>query len=319
MRPSRFQIAIALAIGAHAMAWRIQPVAPPPLSRAEVVVLEEPSVDVELVADPTADVDRDLLAPTSLGRGGARSLEPRSRGDRAATTDHVEPPPQPDDGSPVASLWTVDPATQRDIGLRGTRTFATAPPPASDADLVRDRAQRSIADSLRDGELAAGDTTSGPIVRALQDSTRQSVAPVNGHATFDAVIDAGGFLVSIGTVDATSGREGWDGVAKASAGSLVGHKLRTSKRGLVVRIEITSREQLPSGSRGGVGGDVLGDGTGQQPHALDVHVLPYAPSHDGAWGKKEDFTPLTGSFDVSDIGSHGQRVVGARVTSVRDL
>jgi len=319
VRPSRFQLALAVAAVAHATAWLVRP-APrpaPPIALAELAP-SEPSFEIDVVAETLPATGRDTLAPTATGRGDSRPLH-ALRGIAVGPPDQVESVAAPSADSAVASLWNVEPSMQRDIGIRGPRTFATSPPPPSDAEMLRNRAQRAIEDSLRDGELASVDATSGPIAHALTDSTRQSVAPVDGRATFDVVIDAGGVLLSIGTVDTTSNRAAWEGVAKASAGSLVGRKLRTSKRGLVVRIEISSRELLPSGASGGVGGDVLGDGSGP-PHAVDVHVLPIAPSHDGAWGKKDgEFTPLTGSFDISDIGAHGQRVVAARVASVRDL
>lgn len=321
VRLSRFQLALAVAAVAHAATWRVRPAPRPPLPVALAELApSELSFDIDVAAEPLPATGRGTLAPSTTGRGDSRpSRAGAVRGGTVGPTDQVESVPASPADSAVAGLWNVDPSTQRDIGIRGPRTFATSPPPPSDSEMLRNRAQRAIDDSLRDGELTSVDTTTGPISHALTDSTRQSIAPVNGRATFDVVIDAGGVLLSIGTVDATSNRAAWEDVAKASAGSLAGRKLRTSKRGLVIRIEIASRELLPSGASGGIGGDVLSDGSGP-PHAVDVHVLPIAPGHDGAWGKKDgEFTPLTGSFDVSDIGAHGQRVVGARVASVRDL
>lgn len=325
MRPTRFQLALAVAAFAHAMAWlerptgTIAPNAPVIASSLDEATIEIDTSEAPQTAGPSgASTGTEAHAGTSTP-GLARTFAgEHGRDDSSAAAPSDSASAAPSSSAPVMSVWNMDALAQRELGVGDTRSFAAPPPPISDSEIARSRIQRTIEDGLRDHELASGDPVSGPIVRALEDSTSRSLAPVNGRATFDAVIDAGGVLLSIGTVDTTSNKTAWDDVAKASVATLTGHKLRTSKRGVVVRIEIASREQLPSGASRGVGGDVLGDGSGT-PHAVDVHVLPTAPSTKDGWGRKTDFTPLSGSFDVSDIGAHAQRVVGAHVMSVRDL
>lgn len=322
IRPSRFQLAFAFAALAHAGAWWLRPSAPAPVVEQSADPAPTFEVEVAESTTPTAPHGDSSGASVQGVVADARTTE-RSWGGIVSSTTPSTGPSAIESAAPSAShaptisVWNVDAISQNELGVGETRSFA-AVKPRSDAEIAQDRVQRGLEDGLRDHELAAGDPVSGPIVRALEDSTSRSLAPVNGSATFDAVISAGGVLVSIGTVGAPVGKPYWDDVAKESATALAGQKLRTSKRGLVVRIEITSREQLPSGAGGGVGGDVLSDGSGR-PHAFDVHVLPTAPSTKDGWGRKSEFTPLGGSFDLSDIGAVKRRVIGAQVTAVRDL
>lgn len=320
IQASRFPLALALAAFAHVGAWWLRPSAAPP-SVASVDVA--PTFEVE-IAESSPNVHDD--SPGGALENHARTSTSRTTSSWGGVVSDSAPATGPSaiesaapatGQAPTVSVWNVDALTQDDLGVGDTRSFA-AVTPRTDAEVVHDRVQRGIEEGLRDRELAAGDPVSGPIVRALEDSASRSLAPVNGSATFDAVISAGGVLLSINAVGTPAGKAYWDDVAKESSTTLVGKKLHPSKRGLVVRIEITSREQLPSGSGGGVGGDVLSDGSGQ-PHALDVHVLPTAPSTKNGWGRKAEFTPLVGSFDVSDIGATKRRVIGAHVTAVRDL
>jgi hypothetical protein len=205
------------------------------------------------------------------------------------------------------SVWNTDAIAQRELGVGETRSFAVPPPPVSERDIVRDRVQRSITDGLRDREVAAGgDPMSGPVSRALEDATTHGLGPVNGRATFDAVINAAGMIVSVGAVDASSDRSAWDDVAKATATSLVGRQLRTSKRGVIVRIEITSREQLASGASPGHGVQASG------PVVNPVYI----PNETHATGGGN---VINGTFDLSDIGSTPRRVISSHVTGIRDL
>ncbi len=323
-QPRRFQLALALAAFAHAGAWWLRPSSPPAVTERAITSADvEPTFEVE-ISESTTSARGDSLTGASDSHARATATRTTSSwGGVASDSAPATGPSAIESASPAAShapvvtVWNVDAITQSDLGVGETRTFA-AVKPRTDAEVAQDRVQRGLEDGLRDQELAAGDPVSGPIVRALEDSTSRSLAPVNGTATFDAVISAGGVLLSIGTVGTPAGKTYWDDVAKESSTTLGGQKLRASKRGLVVRIEITSREQLPSGAGGGVGGDVLSDGSGQ-PHAFDVHVLPTAPSTKSGWGRKAEFTPLGGSFDLSDIGATKRRVIGAHVTAVRDL
>ncbi len=316
MKPSRFHLTLALAASLHGGAWLVRNAT---ATRVVSMSHDEPqSFDIEIApslspGDPSQDhiatrSQVDVSSTLSARPSGSPHSAPSSSGDVELST------PTPANSNAVMNVWNMDAVAQQQLGVTGNRTFATPPPPISDNEIVRQRVQHSIQDGLRDQEVASGDPVSGPIVHALEEGTRASLAPINGRATFDAVLDAGGVVLSIGTVDSTSNRSDWDTVARTSAATLIGKRLRTSKNGLVVRIEVTSRVQLPSGSLPGVGGDVLKDSSGDKstPHAGQVSVLKMAP-------KKPDLVVLEFGFDVSDIGAHPTRVVAAHVTSLRDL
>lgn len=311
---ARFPLALGLAAALHAAVWASHAARSGSPAAAAVEAARDDGVEVELdeAAEVAAHAETKLAALDSKGDVSARAA-----GQGALRVKGVDAQPDtsgpesaaaapPSSSGPVTSVWNMDALAQRDLGVGDARTVPV-PPPVSEREMVRDRIRRSLQDGLRDQEVAAGgDPTSGPVMRALRDATDEGLGPVNGTATFDAVISAAGVIVSVGVVDASSSRGDWDRIARESLRSLAGKTLRTSSGGVVVRLQITSREQLPSGAAPGHAVDVSGPSVDPRFSADETHAT-------GAGNV------LHGSFDLSDIGATSRRVISAHVVTIRDL
>ncbi len=175
----------------------------------------------------------------------------------------------------------------------------------------KSEASRRTENMLR-ADLAAHDTAiglgpDGPVIAALEDHARRSVA--NGRATFDITVDARGLVVSLTAVGATESHDDWRAVGAQSLAALKGKTLRR-KGPLSMRIEVDARIALPSGADPGVGVDVAGiplkKGDGPKSAKVSVGGTPFGPG-------------VTLQGDLADIGAKTRRVVHAHVVRVSAL
>ncbi len=245
----------------------------------------------------------------SYARGGVRAhghAQPRA-GDTNMT---VEPeatattgPTAPDDGEPAPSL--VGPQS---IGLDGPGSFRmdVAKQLPDEQTLVNEATRHAIVDPLRAHDVMNGDLTSGPLAQELERTTRRmDGTPFEGRAVFSVSVDELGLVVSVGVSEASGSRAVWNDVARAVMNAFAQKRLHVpagAKR-VAMQIEISSKVVLPSGASHPM--------TVESPAAEALaHVAQ------GQFDRPADSPSIvSGSFDVSDIGAHPQRVVGARVLS----
>jgi len=168
------------------------------------------------------------------------------------------------------------------------------PPPQTEAQRLSEITRQSIVGPIRAHELQNGGV-GGPVVVSLEQTARHGLTPNFGHAIFSINVDALGVVVSVGVEDASSDRREWEEIATQSLAALAQKRvhLPPGSKGAQIRVELTSRVQMPSGS------------------TRPVTVQPF-----GAADPSSNTLPVvSGSFDVSDIGAHPLRVVGARELS----
>jgi hypothetical protein len=298
-----FAIALALASGAHVpvLAWRArapEPVLPPAAAEIELGVDEVPPSlpDEPPPGSPAAASPPDDRAPAAAASTAAPRLAmvvPRPTGSASRA---VEPPPVAT-VAPSASPWSAPflaGPTPKDVGLSGGNAFykyvlkdAGAPAVAAAApELDANRRTRdALREPLREADRSRGLGAGGPVLTALEDATRAGVVPPDSRATFDVRIDGAGRVVSIGLVGASSDHQVFERIAKDALAALAPKRAKVvpGSNGAMLRVEVTSRMQMPSGSK--PGGVQFGLGGG--------------------------------SFDVGDIGAKARVVVAARVTSER--
>ena len=212
----------------------------------------------------------------------------------ATTTSSAEPPPTP---------MILDPSA---IGLGGfgsyrsdmARQAAPTPddPAANENATIAENLHHAIMDPIHERERLNGTLADGPIAMALEGSTRSSnAAPFEGRAVFSVRIDELGLVVGAQVVEASSDWHGWEEVATRTFNALAQKRVHLPRgaKGMVMRVEVTSKVVYPSGAEHPMTAQLGGP------------VDPSSPS-----------LPLvSGSFDLSDIGSHPMRVVGSRVLS----
>ena len=173
---------------------------------------------------------------------------------------------------------------------RGANPFITRPP--GDGSGARDPNARRKDDTLKGALLAAdaakGLGPDGPVLRALEDETRSSLAPLRGNATFRAIVDATGTVTALHILDQNGG-PGWDDARDRAFAALQKKKLDLhGTSGAMIDIRVESELRLPSGQT----------------------------SH-GDVGVQDGRLTLTG--DLSDIGSRPTRAVKARLSSYTPL
>lgn len=148
-------------------------------------------------------------------------------------------------------------------------------------------------DSGLKGALAAQDARKGlgpdgPVLRALEEETRSSLAPDRGSATFRAIVDATGTVTALNLLDSTGDRGGWNEARERAFAALQKKKLEMrGTNGAMIDITVESELRYPSGQKAGGGPSLTSGGV--------------------AMG------------DLSDIGSRPQRVVHARLSNYTPL
>jgi hypothetical protein len=162
-----------------------------------------------------------------------------------------------------------------------TRPVESPAPPASAR-----RKDYSLNNALRAQDAAKGLGPDGPVLRALEEETRTSLAPVRGNATFRAIVDATGTVTGLRVLDSTGDTQGWDDARQRAFAAL-------QKKKLDVR-----------GTNGAL---------------IDIHVESDLRFPSGAKSRVEVTGPLSLGGDLADIGAKPQRVVHARLSNYTPL
>jgi hypothetical protein len=212
---------------------------------------------------------------------------------------------------------------------------AEAPPPAAPKE-APDRthvAEQRLKDYLVGGMLAhdraAGASRNGAVVTALRDAAMLVASPVNGEAEFVATIDATGLVTTLRTTRATGSAADWRNVAAHALKALSKRRLRVpaGAAGLEVRLALSSKVQLPSGSSSMATLHQVPllneDGTRLSRLELpkESNKLPDA-TDPGALGTPMMRQPIPGGGldgDLADIGARGRRIVHVTITDERPL
>lgn len=187
---------------------------------------------------------------------------------------------------------------------------------------LSDRGTKVLRDALYDRDKTIGLGAEGPVLLALASSAQASTAPVDGRAVFDVVVGSDGLVTSL-TV--SEGGFAWSGVARDAWGAVRGKKARvpaSAKKGVAMKIEITSRVLLPSGHSPKtaltIGGIPLskGDDKSIKVSVLDpipkIVLVPLDPG--GTVMVPMAYVEIFGTnVDPTDIGAQPRRVIASKV------
>lgn len=185
--------------------------------------------------------------------------------------------------------------------------FQSARPEAPTAADAKRGAERSLRDGLAARDAAIGLGPEGPVLTALTEAARSSLAPERGTATFQATVDGAGLVVSLRLVGSTGGSDGWSDARDRAARSLAATKLALrGSKGATLTIVVESDVQLPSGTK---------PGAAVQPTLKNSQVtLPNAVTNNATSDSVKTYT--IGEGDLSDIGARPRRVVRARLVDM---
>ena len=280
-----------------------------PRARPRPIEAKAPEATVEIETLPSrtggaighgggSAVAREIGHGHGDGHGHGHAL-----GHAAEPTTNEEPSQTPDQGEtePLPSI-----TGPQSIGLDGPGSFRMeiAREQPDPKDEVAENVKRSIMDPIRAHEAQNGDLTSGPIVAELEHTTRSMPStPFEGRAVFSIDVDELGLVVHVGVSESSGERLAWEDVAKGVMNAFAQKRLKVppGAKHVAMRIEVFSKVTLPSGAR----------------HAMNVDspaAQGLARAAHGQFDRPAESPGIIGgSFDLSDIGAHPMRVVGARV------
>jgi hypothetical protein len=172
-----------------------------------------------------------------------------------------------------------------------------------------ERLQHAINDPIHERERLNGSLTSGPFAQELERATRADPgSPFEGRALFSISVDEVGLVVNVQVAESSGDRHAWEDVGKRVLNAMAQRRVhvRPGAKGVAMQIEISSKVTLPSGARHPL--------TVSSP-AVDAVQNMARGQFDKGEGMNGGLPIVAGQFDLSDIGAHPMRVVGARVLS----
>jgi hypothetical protein len=271
--------------------------------------VEEVSVDF---ISPTSTSTNVGAVTTNGGHANARSEVARTTNDRAMTI----PSPETSTSTTQSEIEAV-PATSSSamplgpssLGLGGSRSFSMEIARQPLPDDSNENFQHAINDPIHDHERLNGSLTSGPFAQELERATRADPgSPFEGRALFAISVDEVGLVVNVQVAESTGDRHAWEDVGKRVLNAMAQKRVRVppNAKGVAMKIEISSKVTLPSGAR--------------HPLTVSSPVVDAANNmahgqFDKGEGMNGGLPIVAGQFDLSDIGAHPLRVVGARVLS----
>ena len=248
------------------------------------------------------------LTPTStrtLAFTGTRTSTTHETTSTENTSTEIETEPSP---SPSSSAMPIGPAS---LGLSGPGSFRMeiARQQPNEQEAQNENLRHVIMDPIHERERLNGSLTSGPFAQELERSTRaDSGSPFEGRALFSIRVDEVGLVVSVQVAESSGDRHAWEDVGRRLLNAMAARRVRVppGAKGVAMQIEITSKVTLPSGARSPL-------------HVNSPAADAVSDMAKGKFEKGQDMNgsvPIVGgSFDLSDIGAHPLRVVGARVLS----
>lgn len=356
---------VPLAAAVHAamlaLAWRVAPEVRPPPSAAEREVDLEP-IDLGPALEPPPD-DRATSAASETTRAASeRTRAPtadalsaaiaKTLDEGAATSPEAEGARDaPLDDGPAGDVHAWERPSARALGVttfgaKGAgagaaggeknafyKYTAGADGPADGARASRDVA-RDVSQTLLDHDRALGLGADGPVIGALETAAYAAPLPSDeARCVVDVTIGADGEVTSI-AVGETNGERGlWERLAKDALALVRGKRAHVpaGAKGVALRIELTSRVQLPSGHAPSTSVSVLGlpakKGHGKDPVAVTI-LDPLPKLTDvplDREGKIKVPIPMVNltifgtNADPTDLSMAVRRVIGAKVLSERLL
>ncbi len=276
------------------------------------------------------------LRERGLGGEGARGEGPTPiSGSRIEQA--TEPSPAPAEPRPAPPLSFAQ------LGLEGPNRFVEAPRGSSSSWTIQDAesgVRKSIAESLLKHDRAVGLGSEGPAIAAIEEVVVASTAAVNGRAVLSLAADALGVITHVACVDGDHAQ--WDAIAADITRALGNKRLRAAPggRGVEMRIEVTSREQMPSGRDPGleIRAFHIPIKHGRGPRSTRMDILDVDPKividdteEEGA-GPQAQASPVKFpkahiqivkifglDFDPVDVGAAARRVVHAHVLEEHPL
>ncbi len=264
------------------------------------------TIEGDRIAEGHAQAFSMLTTHEPTTRGHAGGILPKAPG-ADATRDPEWGIEAQSDPTGSSSLFL-----NQDIGLGGPSSYRVeiAKQRLDEHALANEAANHVIMDPIHAHEIMNGDYASGPVVAQIEHSTREvPSAPTEGRALLAVKVDELGLVVSVGVADASTDRRDWTDVATHVMNALAQKRLRLPQgsKGVSMRIEVTSKIALPSGS-------------GTPIHVGSPAVDAISKMVKGEFDKAPDngmgTIPIVGGgFDLSDIGAHKMRMVAAHVVS----
>jgi hypothetical protein len=237
--------------------------APPPeddlasIDLADDVFLSEPEPEPE---PDSPKVDERTIAPRTAKQAPAlATLEP------LASTEREPAPPSRADATPESDSreapsttrfsWTrARHASATELGLGDRNVFLGASPNAlvAGAPDATDQhgVQAVMRGDLRDRDVELGLGSGGPVVAAIEESARRSIAELDSRAVFEVTAGEDGAVTGVRLVEASADWPGWESAGAAVRAALAAKRVHVPRgaRGVAMTIEVESRNQLPSGN-----------------------------------------------------------------------
>ena len=272
----------------------------------------------------------------------AKHRAARGEGQRlghAASSDSAGPtlPGEERDRSELGPSEVAEPSslTLEQLAIAGPQRFAlrelpSSPLPRRQAGTARSSSADGVLQSMhqlaQDHDRKVGLGAGGTVASTLESVLYQSSAPPVGQATFEIVIiDSAVSGISLVTAQGGDPND-WSRVAKSAVARLADRRLRVSsgRRGVVLRIQVTSRVALPSGHDPGVevtvGPFLVQRGQGPRSARLQFLVPNTGTSQDtiDTRGRSGGLPSPAGGLDLVrtdidpvDLGAKGRHVVHA--------
>jgi hypothetical protein len=248
------------------------------------------------------------------------------------------PPDNGATGAPPAglSLDALGVGANPFLGMKGVGDApAQAAPPAPPREapdrtrVAEQRLKQYLVGGMLAHDRAAGASRNGAVVTALRDAAMLVSSPVNGEAEFVATVDATGLVTALRATRGTGNAADWRNVAARALKVLSKRRLRVpvGAAGLEVRLALSSKVQLPSGSSSIATLHQVPllseDGTRLSRLELpkESNKLPDA-TDPGALGTPMMKQPIPGGGldgDLADLGATGRRIVHVTITDERPL
>jgi hypothetical protein len=309
------------AILAHAAAFPLLGALPVRLAAGEI--RNEQPTSIEIVSEsapppeplPSPAPSREPSPSTVVGRVvGALKVSTSTTTTAGTPADGATEPEADDRLDPGAVVWLggAPPPMRPHLGGAGSRASSVRAATQDGVDPGREasaRIERSVHDALAARDHALGLDAAGALVGLAEDCVRHGDAPLDGKGYLDVAINPDGTVASVQVVAGTEPIAGWQAVASSlgEKGRSRSVLWRRTGKPLRVRLEVSSRWVLPSGSRPGrplTRPDVKLDETFEPPGTAGfVAAVPLAPAA----------AAVQTHFDVADIGARPQRDVHARI------
>jgi hypothetical protein len=307
----------------------------PPIAAVELIDIDVPF---------NGPVFNDVPTPGGLIQGKrATRQRPRPVAGRSAHPLRTEMPSAEDSVGPIGQMGSASasvngassseestadgPSLSREqLGLEGPHRLSVHTYEEAHSQTGRVSSAERIIQSMRqlalEHDRSVGLGGGGAVATALTTAAYRTGARLNGQATFEVVV-IGNVVSTISLVTSDAGKQSlWNEVARTALAQLAGRHVRgpTGRRGVILRLQVSSRAALPSGHDPGleisVGPFVLQRGSGKRSARLAFlepdPTLTSATDLRGAGGATASgggVSLFRTDIDPADLGANERQVV----------